>query len=265
MSLSHADLETILQAQRSAFESCLRVFVDSVNTRVDGLLSQVGDIRSGLAAVNVRLEQLENRDPPVSQRLIKEITSSIEELEEKTDYLENQSRRNNVRVEGLPEAPGETWAATEATFRSALVTDLGLPLSSVEKIDIERAHRVGKPTTTTTGASRRTSTRPVVVKLNRFKDRDTILQKARERRPTGLYFKEDFSARVIQTRKNYQPQLERLRAEGKTAYLSYNKLIVRGSAPGSYPYRDAPQQTTPSLAQESSPSLDQDIQDSTSE
>ena len=90
------------------------------------------------------------------------------------------------------------------------------------------------------------------------KDRDSILKKARDCRPEGLLFKEDFSTRVIQTRKNYQPQLERLRAEGKIAYLSYNKLIVRGSAPGSYPRQDAPQPTDPSRGAESTPSLDQD-------
>ena len=247
MSFSRADLDTILQAQRSAFESCLKVFTDSVSARVDGLLTQVIEIKSGLASVNSRVELLENREPPISQRLIEEITSSIENLEEKADYLENQSRRNNLRVEGLPETPGETWAGTEAALRSALVTDLGLPLSDVEKIDIERAHRVGKPTATTTTATahRRWKTRAVVVKFNKFKDRDSILKKARDRRPEGLLFKEDFSARVIQIKKNYQPQLERLRAEGKVAYLSYNKLIVRGSAPGSYPRQDAPQLTDP--------------------
>ena len=179
MSFSRADLDTILQAQRSAFESCLKVFTDSVSARVDGLLTQAIEIKSGLASVNSRVELLENREPPISQRLIEEITSSIENLEEKADYLENQSRRNNLRVEGLPETPGETWAGTEAALRSALVTDLGLPLSDVEKIDIERAHRVGKPTATTTTATahRRWKTRAVVVKFNKFKDRDSILKK----------------------------------------------------------------------------------------
>ena len=257
MSLSHAELDTILRAQRSAFESCLKVFADSINARVDGLLTQVVELKTGLAAATSRLDILESRGQPISQRLIDEITSSIEELEEKTDYLENQSRRNNLRVEGLPETPGETWAGTEASLRSALVTDLGLPLSDVEKIPIERAHRVGKLTSTTTGSTRRTNIRPVVVKFHRFKDRETILQKAREHRPDGLFFKEDFSARVLQTRRSHQPELQRLRAEGKTAYLSYDKLIVRGAAPGSYPRRvaashqDPTTTSTPSPAQES--------------
>ena len=36
---------------------------------------------------------------------------------EKTVYLENQSRRNNLRFEGLLEDDNETWDETEAKVK----------------------------------------------------------------------------------------------------------------------------------------------------
>ncbi|CAH3193464.1 unnamed protein product [Porites evermanni] len=52
---------------------------------------------------------------------IKSIEDNVSKIEatmkkhiEKTVYLENQSRRNNLRFEGLLEDDNETWDETEA-------------------------------------------------------------------------------------------------------------------------------------------------------
>ena len=59
---------------------------------------------------------------------------------EKTVYLENQSRRNNLRFEGLPEDDNETWDETEAKFKNVLVEKLDFEFAP----EIERAHRTGR-------------------------------------------------------------------------------------------------------------------------
>ena len=56
----------------------------------------------------------------------------------KLEYLENQSPRNNIRVSGIPEEPGETWEKVEEKVKAAVREKLDLD------IDIERAHRVEK-------------------------------------------------------------------------------------------------------------------------
>ena len=51
--------------------------------------------------------------------------------------MENQSRRNNIRVQGISEAiDGETWDSTESKVKEAIRETLGIDP------DIERAHRV---------------------------------------------------------------------------------------------------------------------------
>ena len=40
---------------------------------------------------------------------IEEIQDDLDHQEEQMEYLENQSRRNNVRIDGIPEEDNETW------------------------------------------------------------------------------------------------------------------------------------------------------------
>lgn len=54
----------------------------------------------------------------------------------KIDYLENQSRCNNLCLEGIPESPRETWSTTVEKL-TQFITTLGLPLPRTE-----RAHQL---------------------------------------------------------------------------------------------------------------------------
>ena len=97
------------------------------------------------------------------------------------EYLENQSRRNNIRVSGIPEEPEETWEKVEEKFKAAVKEKLDLD------IDIERAHRVEKRKG---GNSRRRDdqdkTRTIVCRLKSWKEREAVLRKARKDKPQGL-------------------------------------------------------------------------------
>ena len=61
---------------------------------------------------------------------------------EKATYLENQSRRNNVRIEGIVEESGESWESTEVKVNSKEKFTEKLQMESLPTI--ERAHRTGK-------------------------------------------------------------------------------------------------------------------------
>ena len=56
--------------------------------------------------------------------------------------LEDRSRRDNLRVEGLKEIDNETWEKTEEILQQMIRDVLEL-----EGINIERAHRVVKKAT----------------------------------------------------------------------------------------------------------------------
>ena len=48
-------------------------------------------------------------------------------MEDTTDYLENQSRRNNLLIDGVKVRGGETWEMTEEALRRTFENDLMMP------------------------------------------------------------------------------------------------------------------------------------------
>ena len=58
----------------------------------------------------------------------------------KLDYIEGQSRRNNVRITGLHSRLNEEWGTTEEKVRAFIQNDLNMP--EMEGNEIERAHRI---------------------------------------------------------------------------------------------------------------------------
>ena len=66
---------------------------------------------------------------------IEVVASVLHEIENGIDYLENQTRRNNLRIGGVTEGNAETWADTEAAISN-------ISEKQARDIRIERAHRM---------------------------------------------------------------------------------------------------------------------------
>ena len=73
----------------------------------------------------------------------------------------------------------------------------------------------------------RRKTRTVVVRFAKYKDRECVLRQARLKKPRGSLFNEDFSAKVMEKRKALLPRVKVARSEGKIAYISFDKLVIR--------------------------------------
>ena len=76
---------------------------------------------------SLEFSQKDINDMKPSLLKLQELDSAIEEIqddlnhqEEQMEYLENQSRRNNVRIDGIPEEDNETWETTEAKVKQVL-------------------------------------------------------------------------------------------------------------------------------------------------
>ncbi|KAJ4929920.1 hypothetical protein JOQ06_018940 [Pogonophryne albipinna] len=108
-------------------------------------------------------------------------SDGLSAVTDKMEYAEGQSRRSNVVLDGIGVEPGETWAQTEEKVKDILVDKLKFQRG----IEIERAHRTGKPAAN--------NTRPIVVKFLRFKDRSAVLERAKHLRGTNIYINEDYT------------------------------------------------------------------------
>ena len=88
--------------------------------------------------------------------------------------MEDRSRQDNLRLDGIPEYEDESWDDTEDLLKDVLREKL-----DVDKIQIERAHRVeakeaGKDWT-------------IVAKFSNCKGKQRVLNKAKCQKREGMY------------------------------------------------------------------------------
>ncbi len=99
---------------------------------------------------------------------MKEIRQENENLKDKVEYLENYSRRSNIRIVGMKE--GSEGSNPVKFFSEWLPNVLGAQHFS-EQLDIERAHRTLNPVPNPDKPPR-----PILVRLLRHQDREKILR-----------------------------------------------------------------------------------------
>ena len=91
-----------------------------------------------------------------------------EEVSSKLIELEDRSRRNNLRIDGIKEKPKETWEECEENVQEMIKENLGI----TEPTETDRCHRISK---------RKKPNRPrtVICRITKFKDKQKILKNAK--------------------------------------------------------------------------------------
>lgn len=149
-----------------------------------------------------RLSQVEDDLNPMKQQF-KAMQAQIGLYKAKMDEIENRSRRNNVRVVGLPKRCEGSHPAEflKKWLKGTFVTETFSHLFA-----IERAHRVHSRVLPPGGHSR-----PLIIKMLNYKDKVTLMQKARElgdifHNGARISLYPDYSP-------DYSPSLQKRRAE----------------------------------------------------
>ena len=222
------------------FKSFFDSIIGNVNTHLDSLTHSVAELKARIASSEKETGILENSlefslkdidDLKPSLLKLQELDSAIEEIqddldhqEEQMEYLENQSRRNNVRVDGIPEEDNETWEETEAKVKQVLKDELNLTSAP----DIERAHRVAKSSRRPASAQNSASCpQTIVFRLHDWKEREAILKCARRIKRDNTFVKEDLSPATLEKRKSQGAKMEAAKRAGKIAYFVLDKLVIR--------------------------------------
>lgn len=230
--------ESLKQLENS-YKSFVHTIMDNTSKRLDGILKEVEEIKTSLQFTQKDVDQLKESRSRLSldcktfDKDIGKLGQTLISTDSTSDYLEGQSRRNNLIIDDIPEVDGEKWADTELKVQAMFTEHLHL---DHDKIEIERAHRIGKIVTRSSAqaeassehGSRKKYDRPhsIVVKLLRFKDRETVLGKANKLRGTNIYINEDYTEAVRLKRKELLPKMMEARKKGLYAVLRHDKLIV---------------------------------------
>ena len=96
---------------------------------------------------------------------------------EKLTELEHRSSRNNVRIDGIPETPNETWENCEEEVRKIIKNKLDI----TDDIEIDRCHCMVK------FQKNKSKPRTVVCKFLRSKDKHKVLLNAKKLKDRNLH------------------------------------------------------------------------------
>ena len=157
------------------------------------------------------------------------MNGGFENIADHTEYLENQSKRNNLKILGVPESSDEkSWDVTGMKVKALVKSELGV----LDDFEIGRGHRVGRfqkneNRSGWTNNSNQPKPRPINAKLKSWKSKKAIVEKARQVKPKGIMFFNDLSQRTLMKRKSQVDDLIKARERGKHAFLYLIVLSLR--------------------------------------
>ena len=195
VTLQESDLKTIADFLKDAFETKLTEMANAIVTSV-------------LEGIQTKVSTLEKENQDLRER--------VEKLEAKADAAEQYSRRNCLRIAGVPE--------NEAADTDSYVLDLSRAIGAeIALTDIEGSHRVGRPSTG--------RTRDIIVKFASYRTRRKVYGAhiaTKDSGYAGIYINEDLTKPrnklLLKARKMAKTNIL------KSAWSSNGNILVRDSS-----------------------------------
>ncbi|XP_049523120.1 uncharacterized protein LOC125945415 [Dermacentor silvarum] len=169
-----------------------------------------------LNAIDTKLDNIASTVTKYTSK-VDALQETVDSLLLKIDDLENRSRRNNLIIFGVKEAKGVRIPSLERTVSKDILEDL----LKLPNVDIERIHRIGRPT--------ENKCRPVILKLLDGRDKFRILKNCGKLRDTEFSISEDFSPRVQSIRKKLWASTKVNRSNGDKVTLVFDKVRINGT------------------------------------
>ena len=195
--------------------------MEAVNVRLNKISEEVDEIKKSLEFTQNKFDE----ELAIVKSNIKKVKSDMKEITEdlldsdkvssKLIELEDRSRRNNLRIDGIAEDQNESWHECEEKVLEVIKEKLEIQ----DPIEIDRCHRMGK--------HKRNRPRTIIFKLNKFKDKQKILRNARNLKDTGIFIYEYFCDDTMELRKSLWEQVLEHHRQNKIAYLNYKIIVVR--------------------------------------
>ncbi len=199
----------------------LRADIQATNNSVKELRVEPEALASATKQTRDRVDSIQAAARE-DRRTVTDLRNQLERLTEKMTDIEDRSRRNNVRLVGLPE--GMEGSDVAGFLRVNL--SKWIPSLKGRNIEIDRAHCVYD--------GRKNSDRPrtLIFRVLRWHDRSEILKGARQAYPVEcaqdnatLLFFPDFSPVTAAKRKSSVPVLRSMTALGLQPFLAYPAVI----------------------------------------
>ena len=234
-----ATVRELLETQERTFKYTIELLTKNFKDDINEIKRTVEDLKTSLNFSQKDIDDIKSRIYKAEERImeaeegIHDAQADIDHSLDQQEYLENQSRRNNVF--GIPEKDAkeglESWEESEQLVKNEIKSKLKIEVD----LNIERAHRVGKlrpqPSHRHDGSNVKIRPRPIIVRFQSWKDKEMVVKKARQLKPEIIQFYEDYSKRTLDRRKEKIPELIQARKRSKRAFLVMDRLTVTDAGP----------------------------------
>ena len=229
-------VQALLKNQAEVFNSSIKLLLQDVKEDIKSIRKDITDLQASLQFTQAKFDDNNQKMEQIGVTLsmhsenLNDINQQADQVDNQLEYLENQSRRNNIRITGIPEDKDneQSWDDTEVVVKQSIKDKLNIG----EDFEIERCHRVNSRTRRSNYRSGQAEEpRPIVAKFSKWKEKEIVLKKAREIKPQGVRFLADLSSRTIQKRSDQVPKLLEARRQGKVAFFVLDKLIIKDKKP----------------------------------
>ncbi|KAI4892383.1 hypothetical protein NFI96_009564, partial [Prochilodus magdalenae] len=200
---------------RAEFIAELRSSHATLTTSINSLSSKVRDIETAATDADRRITELETT--------CKSLSSANRWLREKMDDLENRSRRNNLRIIGIPEG---TEGSQPTLFMGSFFTELFGASKLPNPPEIDRAHRAPIPKPLP-GAQ----PRPMLVRFLRFQAKEEVLRLSRQQgqllyKNSRVHIFPDLSADLRNRRNEFKSVKLKLHEAGLKFRMQYPARLI---------------------------------------
>lgn len=128
----------MLQQQQENFKSFIQIIMDGNTKRLDGVIREVQELKTSLQFTQGMMDELKASNQVIDSRIktfestMEIIRQEMDAVSNKLDYMENQSRRSNLLIDGIPEEKGETSVGLEMKIQQMLAKNLDLDVSNID-------------------------------------------------------------------------------------------------------------------------------------
>lgn len=208
-----ASIKDLLETHRANMAADFKNSFAALESRLERMQGTVSDHGQRIVSLETSAETNDERIRILEER-IEALADSNNKLQAKTSDLESRSRRNNIRIIGLPEA---IEGPTPTMFYSKLLVELLGEEILKSPPELDRAHR-----TLTAKPQPGARPRPVIIRVHRYQIKDLIVREARKRRG-----KLQYQGAPVQIFEDYAPDVVEERAKYRTVMAELYALALR--------------------------------------
>ncbi|CAL9699011.1 unnamed protein product [Knipowitschia caucasica] len=218
------ETESAAEANSSiSLEKMMDVILDSMNKRFDLLDEKFETLTANQLVLTRRVDEAEAQGTDHERRIqaleqsLAEVRQTNMKLHSKLDDLEGRSRRNNIKIVGIPEGE-EKGRPTE--FVTSLIPKLLEQGNLAKQVIVDRAHRVPMPRATSTQRPR-----SIIARIHFYQEKEMLLRLSRQNQlvynGARIFIYPDYTADVMTQRRGFRDVMQALREKEVTFILRF--------------------------------------------